>query len=681
VWQPLGEPGSGGRISSIAVSPYDPQRILVGGDMLGVGLSENGGRSWESTSGFSSWEINDFTWVPGSPSSVWVGTLSGPYLSTDGGHTWTAKRSGLPPGDYPYSAPVQKVVIDPRNPNHLLAFGGNQSQFKQGGPGALNYGFVYQSWDGGNDWTTLSSVGFNLNILDVVHPAADVNTLYLAVLGHGILKSVDGGKTWQTASAGLPGLQVVGLAIDPTQPNTLWAALDHSASQSAGTYSPGGIYKTTNEGQTWALANGGLPQNASSSASMASSMPSVFRAADGSLYTADQGYMSQGRFSSTDGGATWTQERASFDKFYPAEATPYVWASSSTGGLVVGGSSDTIMGSSNHGQSWQDLGSANTASGGWRGNGFSGLLGTRAAFSPTQRGVVFLTAFDAGNLLRGSDGGGSWTRPLAGWDNWGGGYDVSVGGRSGGVVYTVLGQAGSFNGVAVSSDSGQNWTTHVGGVLPERNAFGGGQGSVAIASSDGATAYVVAPDGNLYRTTDTGTTWSLISLSSAAHAVAYAPGSGVTYMATGAGVEQISAGGTVSLMPGSPATLVRLVAGADGSVYGSPQLGSASAGAGLWHYAAGSWGRLATNPWVSDVAIDPHNPRHVVYVTNDNPYHATSFATGAWVSCNGGSTFAQYNNGLPMLRLVSVTFDPLNPGRVVVGTNGRGFWQSTLPQC
>jgi hypothetical protein len=34
-WQPLREPGSGGAITGLSVSPHDRQRLLIGGDMLG----------------------------------------------------------------------------------------------------------------------------------------------------------------------------------------------------------------------------------------------------------------------------------------------------------------------------------------------------------------------------------------------------------------------------------------------------------------------------------------------------------------------------------------------------------------------------------------------------------------------------------------------------------------------
>jgi hypothetical protein len=114
-------------------------------------------------------------------------------------------------------------------------------------------------------------------------------------------------------------------------------------------------------------------------------------------------------------------------------------------------------------------------------------------------------------------------------------------------------------------------------------------------------------------------------------------------------------------------------------VYGAGPVENSQSG--LWTNESGSWSRLSTNQWVNDVAIDPGNTRRIVYVTNDNPYHDTSFANGVWVSCNGGATFTQHNAGLPMLRVLSVAFDPWTPGRVIIGTNGRGYWQAELPSC
>lgn len=678
-WVPLGEPGVGGRVSGMAVNPVNPADMLVGGDMLGIGLSEDGGRSWQATSGLASWEVNAFTWDPANPSVVWVGTLSGPYESTDGGHTWHWMRVGLPPGDFPYSAPVQKVLIDASDSDHLLAFGGNQSQFKAGGTGALHYGLVYESVDSGQHWSTIANIGANWNILDVVATSDDLQTLYAAVMGHGVFESSDGGHSWVPLDTGLPNEQARALAARPGDPNTLWVAVGHDQSATNGVYRPGGIYKTTNGGRSWVPANNGIPQNANASASYSTSMASILLAGDGMLYTADQGYSDQNRYRSTDGGAHWTVAGGSFAKAYPAAATPYAWASSADGGVVIGGSSDTLMASADRGSTWRDVGSTQTATG-WHGNGFSGLLGTRIAFSPTQPADIFLSGFDAGNLLRSVDGGTSWTRPLTGWDSYDGGYDVQVGGQAGNIVYEVLGQAGLFNGIAVSRDLGQTWTYHVGGSLPARYTAGNGQGSVAVASSDGATAYAVLPNKQVYVTTDAGNTWTQVTLASPAIATASSPDHRATYIATNAGIYQVATpGGPPALIQGSPTGLRRLVVGPSGAVYGAGPIETSQGG--LWSNQSGSWTRLATNQWVNDVAIDPGNSRRIVYVTNDNPYHDTSFATGVWISCDAGRTFTQFNVGLPMLRVLSVAFDPWDSGRLVIGTDGRGYWQTLLPAC
>ena len=134
-----------------------------------------------------------------------------------------------------------------------------------------------------------------------------------------------------------------------------------------------------------------------------------------------------------------------------------------------------------------------------------------------------------------------------------------------------------------------------------------------------------------------------------------------------------------ALIPTSPPNLRRVITASDGTLYGTGPTESSQSG--LWTNRTGVWTRLSTNQWVSDVAIDPTDPRHIAYVTNDNPYHSTSFATGVWVSCDGGQTFTQTNTGLPMLRALSIAFDPWIPERLIIGTDGRGYWQTQLLPC
>lgn len=676
VWTPLGEPGAGGRITALAISPFDESRILVGGDMLGVGLSVDGGATWGTTTGFSSWEVNDFTWHPANPDIVWAATMSGPYVSTDGGRTWSPRRTGLPAGDFPYSAPTQKVLIDRNTPQHLLAFGGNQRMLKAAGAGALHYGAVYESMDGGSTWSSLSSVGTDINILDVA-ASADLRTIYVAALSKGVLVSTDGGRTWNSVNQGLPAAAVRGVAVDPARPETVWAAVDRSASPVGGVYSPGGIFKTTDAGQTWTRSSMGLPQNSDGNPSLAAATYSVYRAADGSLYTANQGWSKPGRYVSTDGGSSWASVSASFDRFYPAGPVPYVWSATADGRTVIGGSSDTLMMSVDRGRTWRDAGARRLPTGTWRGTGFSGLVANHVVFNPAQPGSMFLSAMDSGNLLRSEDGS-SWTRPTASWDNYGGGYDVAVGGAAGTVVYTVLGQSGTFNGLGVSTNTGRTWTERAGGDLPARGSRGVSRGSVAVGSADGTVAYAVLPNGKVYKTTNTGATWSVDFCGSRAYAVAVAPDFKTVYVSTDSGLYLGDEAGHYTLQVESPAKLRRLVARPGRLLYAVGELGGGPASAGVWRFAAGRWTQVSANKWASDVAVDPRNANTIVFVTNDNPYHDTTFATGVWVSRDGGSRFVQLNNGLAITRVATVAFDPVSPERLVIGTNGRGFWETRL---
>jgi photosystem II stability/assembly factor-like uncharacterized protein len=678
VWGPLGEPGSGGRITGMAVDPADPGRLLVAGDMLGVGLSTDGGRSWQSTTGFSSWEMGAFSWDASNPNEVWVGSLSGPYESSDAGKTWQSMRSGMPTGDYPYSAPIQTVLIDQDNDQDLLAFGGNQRQFVTSSTGVVNYGNVYASTNGGNSWSEISNVGANVNILDAV-ASPDLQTVYVAAKGMGILKSTDGGHTWQTVDNGLANTAATALTIDPQNPNTVWAAIAHSNTTTNGLYQPGGIAQTTNGGQSWQATDTGLPQTANATLTNATSMVSILRAGDGTLYTADQSLTDQNRYQSTDNGAHWTQAGTNINKFFPAAATPYAWASSTNGNLIIGGTSDSLIASTDHGNTWTDLDDTQTQAG-WHGNGFSGLLGTSITFDTRRPGTILLTAFDSGNVLRSVNDGASWTRPTASYDEYDGASASAAGGSHGRVMYAILGQAGIFNGIAASTDAGRTWSVDVGNGLPARYSYGAGRASLAIVSGNGATAYAVLPDGNLYETTDTGAQWHQVPLPSTATAVAGTDDHRDLYVATFLQIFVMRRDdrGTLEPIRGSVPDAQRLVATPKGMYAVGPTDSPLS---GLYRDLSGSWSRVSSNGYISDVAVDPYDPDHVALVTNDQPYHTTSFATGIWFSCNDGRSFAPDNTGLPLTRIYSIAFDPWQRGRIVVGTNGRGFWQTLAPRC
>jgi photosystem II stability/assembly factor-like uncharacterized protein len=115
----------------------------------------------------------------------------------------------------------------------------------------------------------------------------------------GICISVDGGKTWQAASKGMPETAPTSVVLDPTSPagkRTLWAATMGY-----------GVFRSTDDGHTWSPINRGITQE----------NPLAWRlvrASDGTLYTliarrSEDGSIGNSGdgalYRSTDGGENW----------------------------------------------------------------------------------------------------------------------------------------------------------------------------------------------------------------------------------------------------------------------------------------------------------------------------------------------------------------------------------------
>ncbi|MGH7268571.1 MAG: WD40/YVTN/BNR-like repeat-containing protein [Candidatus Rokuibacteriota bacterium] len=82
---------------------------------------------------------------------------------------------------------------------------------------------LFRSDDGGRGWlpVTLPVPAGHADIMTVAADPRDPRVVYAATHDAGIFRSTDGGATWTAANAGLGGLDVHGLAIDPSTPATL----------------------------------------------------------------------------------------------------------------------------------------------------------------------------------------------------------------------------------------------------------------------------------------------------------------------------------------------------------------------------------------------------------------------------------------------------------------------------
>ena len=103
-------------------------------------------------------------------------------------------------------------------------------------------------------------------------------------------------------------------------------------------------------------------------------------------------------------------------------------------------------------------------------------------------------------------------------------------------------------------------------------------------------------------------------------------------------------------------------------------------GGGLFESRDGgeSWTQLLDDDHVYRAAVSPESPDTMIAVVNDHPYHDESRGGVLWTT-DGGMTWSDCTDGLAMRRASVVAFDPHAPSRVVVGTQGNGFWERTLP--
>jgi photosystem II stability/assembly factor-like uncharacterized protein len=279
-------------IPALAFVPGDPATLYAGTDDGRVFTSTDGGRAWRGGSALvAGWtRLTALAVEPHRARTILAGTPNGLFESTDAGAHWSRIQTGS--GNY-----IQTLATDPRRSstiylsvckNRIGCYGyGTFLKSVDGGatwrkiigieritgvPRAVasiavdperanvvfagtNRGGLYRSTDAGGSWRHVGAAhGDRRSHLDspgaivaiAIDPRNDRN-IYAAVQTGGILKSSDGGTTWGTANAGLANLDMYALAIDPHNPETLFAS----------TF--GGVFRSGNGGQSWQLYNRGLP--------------------------------------------------------------------------------------------------------------------------------------------------------------------------------------------------------------------------------------------------------------------------------------------------------------------------------------------------------------------------------------------------------------------------------------
>ena len=253
----------GGRISSFAVNPKNRAHYFVSVASGGVWKTTNAGTSWTPVfDNEGSYSIGVVVMDPKNPNTVWVGTGEnnsqrsvgfgdGIYRSDDGGRTW--RNMGLRDSQH-----IAKILFDPRDSNTMYV----AAQGPLWGPGGDRG--LYKTTDGGKTWNHSLKISEHTGVTDVVMDPRDPDVLYAAAYQRrrhvwtlidggpesAIYKSVDAGATWSRLTSGLPNGQMgrIGLAIAPTNPDTLYAQVEAAERR-------GGVFRSTDRGATWERRN------------------------------------------------------------------------------------------------------------------------------------------------------------------------------------------------------------------------------------------------------------------------------------------------------------------------------------------------------------------------------------------------------------------------------------------
>lgn len=205
--------------SSIAIDPLDPDRLVAGTFDRGSWLTTDSGGSWNYIGhGVHSTHVSSVAVSPARHnafgSAIYVGTEpANLYRSEDDGTTWehfpalpelpSARTWSFPPRSWTHH--TRWITPHPEDADLLFV--------------GIELGGVMRSTDGGATWEDRKA-GSQFDCHSLAIPASDTDRVY-EVAGGGVAISLDRGATWQPADTGMDRHYAWSVAADPVNPD-LW---------------------------------------------------------------------------------------------------------------------------------------------------------------------------------------------------------------------------------------------------------------------------------------------------------------------------------------------------------------------------------------------------------------------------------------------------------------------------
>ena len=660
--------GGSGRGTAIVVDPRNADVAYLGTAGGGVWKTTDGGQAWKPlTDTQPSLAVGALVLDPSNPDIVYVGTGeenfsgdtydgAGVLKSTDGGASWTQF-----PGPFVNTGSrIGSLAVHPTNGQVLLA----AQAFGEPFPSEGN---ILRSSDGGANWTpVVSGMGSA-----VVFDPSNGNTAY-AALGNiygdpsnGVFKSLDAGLTWTKVLGNGTGffssapMGRIGLALDPSNPKTLYATIANAVGGSVGDTL--GVFKTTNGGQTW------VQLTTPPACCTWYTNPIIVDPLNPQVILTGSDDMSR----SLDGGSTWGDINSPGPNGIVLHPDQHAFAFSADGRRLYvandgGAWSTTDAGASSY-PDWNDLNAtlatvtfypglsihpseASLSFGGTQDNGslrYSGVLswnevtcgdGSYTAVGPGSPATVYTNC--AGTDIHKSVSNGEPGTFVAAQNG------IDSNDRSGWVAPLVMDPSdasrlyfGTYR-IYQTTDSASSWTA----ISPDLTG-GGTIGAIAVAPSDSNTIYVASSDNRVNVTTDAGSgaraIWTDIS--------AGLPNRSIT---------------RVTADPAKPTTAYVALSGFSGSLGPSAHLFETTNGGTTWTDISGN---LPDIP-VSQIVVDP-DLTSTLYVATD---------IGVFYTPDGGGNWYSLVNGLPRVVVNDLVLHEASR-TLRAATHGRSAWDLSLP--
>jgi len=191
------------------------------------------------------------------------------YVATATGGVWKTTNNGVnfkPVFEKEATHSIGAIAVHQAHPNHVWVGTGERANRQSSGWGDG----IYKSSNGGKSWTNVGLKDSHHVGRIALHPT-DTNTVYVAAMGHlwgannerGLYKTTDGGKTWDRIIYVDDDTGVVDVALDPENPQIVYAATYQRRRKPFGFHGGGpgsGLHKSTDGGKTWKELRVGLPE-------------------------------------------------------------------------------------------------------------------------------------------------------------------------------------------------------------------------------------------------------------------------------------------------------------------------------------------------------------------------------------------------------------------------------------